>query len=72
VPKQTRPWPDFDSPLLRAIADALRRRGKAIRHQTTAFACTQDWSESADGTLERLNAAVDAGRDVYREEKISQ
>jgi hypothetical protein len=47
-------WPAFDAPLLQDIAEAFRRRGKAIRYQTTLF-CERDFSETADGVLERLN-----------------
>jgi hypothetical protein len=51
-------WPTFDAPLLREIAAAFLRRRKAIAYQV-GLSCQREFSESADGAVERLN--LDAG-----------
>ena len=47
-------WPAFDAPLLRDIAAAFRGRRKALRYRA-GLSCGREFSESADGTSERLN-----------------
>jgi hypothetical protein len=47
-------WPEFDSPLLGAIAAAFCRRRRAIRYHGP-LACTRELSETPQGTFERLN-----------------
>lgn len=47
-------WPVFDSPLLRDVAAAFRRRRKALRYNA-GLSCEREFSETAEGTSERLN-----------------
>ena len=51
---ETGDWPVFDAPLLRDIAAAFRRRRKALRYRA-GLSCGRGFSESADGTFERLD-----------------
>jgi hypothetical protein len=57
---ETGDWPAFDAPLLRDIAAAFRRRRKALRYRA-GLACGREFSESADGTFERLNLDLTGG-----------
>jgi hypothetical protein len=53
-------WPAFDTPLLQDVAAAFTRRRKAIAYQA-GLSCTRELSESASGTVERLNLDLCAG-----------
>ncbi len=54
-------WPTFDAPLLADIAAAFLRRRKAIKHRAGGVSCSQEFSESAVGTFERLNLDLRRG-----------
>jgi hypothetical protein len=47
-------WPTFDATLLREIVTAFLRRRKAIAHRA-GLSCEREVSESAAGSIERLN-----------------
>jgi hypothetical protein len=47
-------WPTFSAPLLREVAAAFRRRHRAIRYHGQ-LSCSQEFSETAVGSYERLN-----------------
>jgi hypothetical protein len=51
-------WPTFDAPLLKRLAEALRRRSRAIRYKAMTLTCGRDWSETPEGVFERLNVEV--------------
>lgn len=53
-------WPTFDAPLLQGVAAAFTRRHKAIAYQA-CLSCTREFSESASGTVERLNLDLRGG-----------
>ena len=46
--------PAFDSPLLQEVAVTFARRRKAIRYRA-GWSCDREFSEAADGTVERFN-----------------
>lgn len=47
-------WPEFDSALLRDIADAFRLRRKALRYRA-GLSCEREFTETTEGASERLN-----------------
>jgi hypothetical protein len=46
-------WPEFDSPVLQAVAEAFQRRRKALRYQAK-LSCEREFSEMPTGTFERI------------------
>jgi hypothetical protein len=53
-PEGSATWPTFDSPLLQGIAAEFLRRRKALRVRA-GLACQREFSETAAGSIERLN-----------------
>jgi hypothetical protein len=53
-------WPTFYSALLVDVADAFLRRRKAIAYMAD-LSCSREFSETAEGVLERLNLDLRAG-----------
>lgn len=51
--RKGRYWPSFESPFLADVASALRKRGKAIKHQVGAYSCERVWYEEDDGRFEK-------------------